>query len=323
MFRCGVGGLLVFTFGFLLFWISSIRIGPHFQSVRQRGADEDLARVLKVCDLPKHRSTIVHCLSTEFKKTIPRWGLDAHMKALTALRLKQTHTDLSVTRCHDITHQFGRMSVLLGVNMKEILTSCTDLCQSGCFHGAAVGWVAKGESIGKDFTSICMLPGIENDKKISCIHGMGHAVTPMGLYDAKRSLAYCDTYDPKERDNCGSGVFMELYDGTEYNNGLLRELPPDRPAWCAQFEQPYDEVCYAQSGYFENNRGHDLEAAIAVCRREPVPYQFDCLTFLGKSLYFVYPLTNEQKHGIETYCHMALPNQYDACVEVVQTDYIH
>ncbi|MBP9813927.1 hypothetical protein KBC80_01910 [Candidatus Woesebacteria bacterium] len=323
LFRLGVASFLIFIFGFLLFWVASVRVGPHFQSVRQHGADVDLARILRLCDLPKHRSTIVQCLSVELKKLIPRWGLDSLMKSLTALRLVQTHQDLSVTRCHDITHQLGRMSVLLGVSMKEILTSCTELCQSGCFHGAAVGWVAKGESIGKDFTSICLLPDIANDKKISCIHGMGHAVTPMGLYDTKRSLSYCDTYDEKDRDNCGSGVFMELYDGTEYNNGLLRDLPPDRPAWCAQFAPPYDEVCYAQSGYFEHNRNHDLPAAIAVCRREPLPYQFDCLTFLGKSIYFVYPLTAPQLQGIKSYCHMALPNQEEACVNVIQTDFIH
>lgn len=323
MVRLVFFGVAFFTLGFLSFGVYSIRIGPHSQSVRDLGAKVSIARVMDICNLKEHRALVVHCLGREITKIIPRWGLEALVKATTERRMTSPHDDLSVTRCHDITHQLGKNSVLLGLSMKEILTSCTELCQSGCFHGAAVGWAMKGESIGKNFTSICLLPGIPEDKKDSCIHGMGHAVTPMGLYDTKRSLSYCDIYTGDDRPNCGSGVFMEMYDGTEYSDGKLRALPEDRPAWCGQFDPPYDEVCYSQSGYFENNRGHDLEAAIAICHKVPNDYQFDCLTFLGKTLYFVYPLTSEQIQATETYCHRVLPDQYDACVSVVETDFIH
>lgn len=312
----------VFALGFLAFWIFSWRVGPHFSSVRQAGANASLEHIVKVCDLPKHRSTIVRCLSNEITKAIPRWGLEPLVIATTERRTMVSKNDLSITRCHDITHQLGKNAVLLGVGMKEILTACTDLCQSGCFHGASVGWVAKGETLGKNFTSICLTPGISGEKKYSCIHGMGHAVTPMGLYDVKRSLEYCNIYDMKERPNCGAGVFMEVYDGTEYSNGVLRELPENRPDWCAQFEAPYDEVCYSESGFFEYTRTQNLEAAIAICRKEPTEYQFDCLTFIGRGLYFVYPLTQAQIVDIQNYCQKVLPESYDACVYEVQTDFI-
>ena len=314
--------ILAFSLGFFSFWISSLRIGPHSARVRQVGADTAMEHIVKVCDLPKHRSTIVRCLSNEITKAIPRWGLEPLVIATTKRRATQPKTDLAVSRCHDVTHQLGKNAVLLGVGMKEILTACTDLCQSGCFHGASVGWVAKGESLGKNFTSICLTPGISGEKKYSCIHGMGHAVTPMGLYDVKRSLEYCNIYDFGDRPKCGAGVFMEVYDGTEYSNGVLRALPENRPDWCAQFEAPYDEVCYSESGFFEYTRTQNLDAAIGICRKEPQAYQFDCLTFIGRGLYFVYPLTQTQKVNIENYCHQVLPEQYDDCVYEVQTDFI-
>ena len=314
--------IFVFSLGFLTFWISSLRIGPHSARVRQAGADAAMERIVTVCDLPKHRSTIVRCLSNEITKAIPVWGLEPLVIATTKRRATQPKTDLAVSRCHDVTHQLGKNAVLLGVGMKEILTACTDLCQSGCFHGASVGWVAKGESLGKNFTSICLTPGITGEKKYSCIHGMGHAVTPMGLYDVKRSLEYCNIYDFDDRPECGAGVFMEVYDGTEYSNGVLRALPENRPDWCAQFEAPYDEVCYSESGFFEYTRTQNLAASIAICRKEPQAYQFDCLTFIGRGLYFVYPLTQTQKVNIENYCRQVLPEQYDDCLYEVQTDFI-
>ncbi len=317
-----VATIIVFSLGFLIFWSFSIRIGPHSARVRQAGANAAMARIVTVCDLPKHRSAIVRCLSNEISKEIPRWGLEPLVIATTERRATQPKTDLAVTRCHDVTHQLGKNAVLLGVGMKEILTACTDLCQSGCFHGASVGWVTKGESLGKNFTSICLTPGISGEKKYSCIHGIGHAITPMGSYDVLRSLEYCNIYDMKDRSNCGSGVFMEVYDGTEYSNGVLRELPQDRPNWCARFEAPYDEVCYAASGFFEYTRTQNLDAAIAICRKEPQEYQFDCLTFIGRGLYFVYPLTQAQRVNIQDYCRQVLPERYDACVYEVQTDFI-
>lgn len=311
----------VFSFGFVLFWVWSIRIGFHPKEWRLAGAEYSFSQMMHACDFDSERVKISQCVQRALATSLPRWGIGALVEVATRFQVQADRSSIAVERCHDIQHQIGKTAVFDGVPMREILGACTELCQAGCFHGVALGLAAKGKFKGDSFLQFCFDKELPPIKRKECVHGMGHAVALLGLYDPHVSLSYCDMYAPSDRELCGNGVFMELYDGTEYNYSPLQDGPMEHASWCTQFDAPYDEVCASQYGYFVYSKTTSLENAIASCYAQSTPYQYDCIVFLGKKLYFIYPLTQEQHTDIQTYCQRAYKANPTQCIESVETNF--
>ncbi|MEK7801960.1 MAG: hypothetical protein AAB276_05850, partial [Pseudomonadota bacterium] len=186
----------VFSLGFVFFWVWSIRIGFHPKEWRLVGAHHAFIQMMRTCDFESERVKISRCVQRALTTSLPRWGIGPLVEVATRFQVQAHRSSIAVERCHDIQHQIGKTAVFAGVPMPEILGACTELCQAGCFHGVALGLAAKGKSLDDSFLQFCFDKALPSTKRKECVHGMGHAIALLGLYEPHVSLSYCDMYAP-------------------------------------------------------------------------------------------------------------------------------
>ncbi len=303
-----------FVLGFAVFWFLNIRVGPHTQEVGLVGAQHALDTALSHCNqISSDRTLLVRCLRKQFVSMVNKWGVHAFMLALEKREARALPDDVSRTRCHDITHQIGEAGSR-AQTIDTVLTSCTGLCQAGCYHGAVAGLIAQGKDLVAELSTFCLQSGLSPDAQYSCFHGVGHALGEIDNHTLTEKLHYCDTYPAFGKPPCGAGVFMQLYEFVPLSPTAVLSLPADRPGWCAQFWAPYDEICYSMSGIFEYAHTGNFAQAVAVCKKEPLVNQQSCIIDTGKSQFFSFPYTTEQMKKAENFCHSYADTWYSQCM---------
>lgn len=229
-----------------------------------------------------NRTKFIACLKITFEKSINQLGVE---KLLSELEVNYKKNDFSseggITRCHDIAHAIGQAGVSVTKDPKKVFSQCTNLCTSGCFHGAVEQTVLQepADAFLRRVDDLCSNP--------ACYHGLGHGLASIAAYDLQKSLHLCDGLNEHEsKKNCGFGVFMELYEPSSFNP-VPKALPQDLLNFCNSMNGVYLEVCYRNIGTYEYARTNQaITKALETCRLIPKQYQRECRVALGQQIYF-------------------------------------
>ncbi len=157
---------------------------------------------------------------------------------------------------HDYSHVIGINAWRPGQDLGEAYEQCTELFQSGCYHGVVqVFLTAKGI----DSTTVPELcDGIPSARtnlflRFQCVHGLGHGMVMLRKAHLPNALAGCDLLPSGwDRDSCYGGAFMEfILAGRGQSHG-------DHAAHVAA------ELAAADSGATgpppDEHAGHDMDA---------------------------------------------------------------
>ncbi len=137
--------------------------------------------------------------------------------------------------CHYMFHGIGHgaFKVSGNDNVKAFaIGSSTDVlmniptCGNGYYHGVIEAYVGEEEQTEKDLKNkleqLCInIP--QNQVKIDCYHGLGHAILVHEAYQVPNAVSLCDkvTKDETMKSMCHTGVFMEMLRDQSVENKVL------------------------------------------------------------------------------------------------------
>lgn len=134
-----------------------------------------------------------------------------------ALRLLEAigSVDPEVERSgHMYVHGIGITAYQNNPNWDETFEQCTELFQSGCYHGVIQArFMEMGEVTAQDINDLCA--GYKDDAAdrfvlFQCLHGLGHGLTMLYGHDLPVALESCDYLTTDwDRQSCYGGGFME------------------------------------------------------------------------------------------------------------------
>lgn len=115
---------------------------------------------------------------------------------------------------HVYTHAIGIESYDPDRPVGEVFAECTELFQSGCYHGVIQAhFVARGavnETTVRELCDSFKQPGADRFLLFQCLHGMGHGLVMIHDHHLPRALRDCDLLeDGWDRESCYGGAFME------------------------------------------------------------------------------------------------------------------
>ena len=115
---------------------------------------------------------------------------------------------------HMYVHGIGITSYQNNPNWSETFGQCTELYQSGCYHGVIQArFMEMGEVTPVDINELCELyNGDPADRFVlfQCLHGAGHGLTMLYGHDLPVALEGCDHLAENwDRQSCYGGAFME------------------------------------------------------------------------------------------------------------------
>lgn len=115
---------------------------------------------------------------------------------------------------HDYSHVIGISAWRPGQDLGEAYEQCTELFQSGCYHGVVQVYLsAKGISE-ESVPGLCdSIAGARRDLflRFQCVHGIGHGMVMLNANHLPMALEGCDLLrDTWDRDSCYGGAFMEF-----------------------------------------------------------------------------------------------------------------
>lgn len=242
----------------------------------------NISELVSYCSSVIDRTQKIACMRQVFLEAVPKYGVKKLMSALEQdFKNNDSSSNGGITQCHDIAHAIGQAGTIVNKDISATLSQCTDLCTSGCFHGAIEQYVSLTgpNDLLNNINSLC--------KTGSCFHGLGHGLASLAAFDLKNSLQLCDRLkDNNGKRDCGFGVFMELYEPSSFNPTPLK-TPDDLLGLCSSLIGVYQEVCFRNIGTYEYARtNQDLEKAFAICSLEPTANQRECRLALGQVIYF-------------------------------------
>lgn len=118
---------------------------------------------------------------------------------------------------HDYSHVVGINAWTPGENLGEVYLQCTELFQSGCYHGVIQAYLAFEGTDSATVAAICQnTPGIRESGwlRFQCVHGVGHGLLQTYTMDLPRALDGCDKLGNYfDTESCYGGAFMEFVVG--------------------------------------------------------------------------------------------------------------
>lgn len=118
---------------------------------------------------------------------------------------------------HDYSHVIGINAWNPGENLGEVYLQCTELFQSGCYHGVIQAFLAYEGTDSAKVASICQgTPGIRESAwlRFQCVHGIGHGLLQTYTMNLPRALEGCDKLGNYfDTESCYGGAFMEFVVG--------------------------------------------------------------------------------------------------------------
>ncbi len=118
---------------------------------------------------------------------------------------------------HDYSHVVGINAWTPGENLGDVYLQCTELFQSGCYHGVIQAFLAYEGTDSAKVASICQdTPGIRDSGwlRFQCVHGIGHGLLQTYTMDLPRALDGCDKLGNYfDTESCYGGAFMEFVVG--------------------------------------------------------------------------------------------------------------
>ncbi|MCH7828652.1 hypothetical protein IH982_02140 [Patescibacteria group bacterium] len=318
---------IVLTFVFLFGIILNVHFGLSFVSLYnsrisfsenyQDDISSQIINVQNICKPESDRSRSILCFRKHIEEAVKTYGISPFINAVEQMfTARNTSQAGAITQCHDLLHAIGQVGGLHSKNMDSTISSCSSLCTYGCYHGVVEGFLARGANLLDELPKLCAaIPDddLNRGSRSACFHGLGHGVATIAGYKLKRSLELCDSLQKEEeRKDCGTGVFMELYEPSSFEHPLL-EFPEDIPDFCSTLWGVYAEVCYVTAGVHEYGRSRDEEKAFTTCGEAPSSLQRPCIVSTGQNFYFVF---EGEREDIVRSCKKApSPASYRACLE--------
>jgi len=215
--------------------------------------------------------------------------------------------DVDVERdAHVYTHAIGMGSYDPDRPVSEVFAECTELFQSGCYHGVIQAYfMAKGSIDEPTVTGLCedfKQPGADRFLLFQCLHGLGHGLTMFYAHHLPRALKDCDLLTESwDRDSCYGGAFMENIVAASDAHHMAAEehavpatealepwepLRADDPLYpCSVLDARYQVACYMmQTSAMLRQNGDDIGDAAASCETAPEDLRKTCFQSLGRDI---------------------------------------
>lgn len=118
---------------------------------------------------------------------------------------------------HDYSHVVGINAWAPGKDLGAVYQQCTELFQSGCYHGVVQAYMAYEGTDSARVAAICQqTPGISTNNwlRFQCVHGLGHGLLQTYTMNLPRALDGCDKLGNWfDTESCYGGAFMEFIVG--------------------------------------------------------------------------------------------------------------
>ncbi|MEO8448523.1 MAG: hypothetical protein ABI647_01960 [Gemmatimonadota bacterium] len=118
---------------------------------------------------------------------------------------------------HDYTHVVGINAWSPGKDIGKIYDQCTELYQSGCYHGVIQSYLAENGIDSATVGGLCnQIPSVHESLwlRFQCVHGLGHGLVQTNNMHLPRALKGCDRLgDRWDAESCYGGAFMEFIVG--------------------------------------------------------------------------------------------------------------
>ena len=216
-------------------------------------------------------------------------------------------SDVDVERdAHVYTHAIGMNSYDPDRPVSEVFARCTELFQSGCYHGVIQAYfMAQGTIDEATVRGLCedfKQPGADRFLLFQCLHGLGHGLTMFYAHHLPRALKDCDLLASSwDRDSCYGGAFMENivaatdphHMGAEAHgvpaSDTLEPWEPlraDDPLYpCSVLDSRYQVACYMmQTSAMLRQNGDDIGDAAKTCETAPQNLRKTCFQSLGRDI---------------------------------------
>lgn len=225
------------------------------------------------------------CLPDRYQALVRTSGVRA---ALDELGDGRNRADAGL--CHQLTHEIGRAAARRYGTIALAYQHGDPLCGGGYYHGVveAVVLAAGPADITRRADTFCgelrAAAPFSNDH-LNCVHGLGHGFMAVLAGQMYAALKICDVLtEPRERQACYSGVFMQNLMALHDTSQPVPYLDPNRPLYpCTDVAKQYQSQCYQrQSTYALMTRGDDFAAVFELCARLTPPAQDACHQGLGR-----------------------------------------
>jgi len=142
------------------------------------------------------------------------------LTVLTHQELLDTLDAVDPLMCHEPAHAIGKFAFQDAGDVPGSLALCSEVCMSGCIHGALLEAVAGDTQSGhthvaledfeQDIQDICTTKELKSDLEGTCIHGVGHALMSLSN-GVTAGLEKCEAYtDEEKKYYCQTGAYMEV-----------------------------------------------------------------------------------------------------------------
>lgn len=115
---------------------------------------------------------------------------------------------------HDYSHVIGINAWRPGEDLGNAYEQCTELYQSGCYHGVIQVYLTAKGATAESVPELCnSIPSARDIlfMRFQCVHGLGHGMVMLNKAHLPKALAGCDLLPSAwDRDSCYGGAFMEF-----------------------------------------------------------------------------------------------------------------
>jgi len=244
-----------------------------------------------LCDQEKSDRERLYCLRDMATDVLDQYGLSQVMTALET-RVIQKNSENPVPKCHTEAHILGAVSGESMDNLGEVMVQCGRSCGYGCVHGAALGALRKDPGILDRAASICLpfvASKIPGQDLTACNHGLGHGFTEIAGRDPADSFLLCDRLNSaNDKQECATGVFMELFETSVSVDQAVIELPNDLSIFCKTIPIGYQKWCRNKAGTHEYRKTQNTGQARKACENLEVGLVDSCFGSLGAYYHFIF-----------------------------------
>jgi hypothetical protein len=208
---------------------------------------------------------------------------------------------------HDYSHVIGINAWTPGKEVGATYLQCTELFQSGCYHGVIQAVFAHSGTDSASVVALCKGNSEIRESawlRFQCVHGIGHGLLQTYTMNLPRALQGCDMLgNAWDSESCYGGAFMEFIVGgrgqshhvaTDHGEAGHHEAEPDTfPAFkvrdpsdylypCSALGDRYQRACYQmQAGLIVERTGLDFAKVAQICEGAPQPMRPVCYQGIG------------------------------------------
>jgi len=251
---------------------------------------------------------------------------------------------------HEYSHVIGINAWQPGKDLGEVYGQCSELFQSGCYHGVIQAYFAWNGTDSATVAGLCTSSPVISQTawlRFQCVHGIGHALVQARSLHLPRALEGCDQLrGPYDQESCYGGAFMEFIVGARGQSHHPRVGPPPAdsaaehgdhgdhdpaPAFalrdrndllypCTAVGEKYRRQCYQmQPGIIYETANGDVGKLARACDGAPGPHRKSCYLGIGT---YISGLTGRDAGRTIRICSLGDPDFREWCFVGVVKNFI-